>query len=1190
MENSEQKFTYYAFVSYSHQDEKWAKWIQDAIEHYKLPAIIRKEAQKPLPKKIAPVFRDATDLGVDVLVDSLHSELEQSRFLIVVCSPRSAAPNAKGKHYVDSEVRHFLELGRAKQIIPVIVEGSTSEAFCPSLKDSEILALDATKIPKERILNDIVAKIIGLRPDELWRRAERERRHRQQLVMACCFAMALLVAFCGYFAIDANRTVANYYADYVDSFGLPEGIFPLKKEELKRRHFHYRFEYRGFQYGKSPHADSANWNLWKLFGFRRRLVRVVQANSLGYPCVPNYSEYSERPQIQDFAYDRKNRLCEIRYGCFNGEDEKPRLKKRIELYTEKGGINDLMKFFAHEGQLGNAFDASSATVMMIPDFLQPPKTEVMQHLVQRDENGRISRRLFMNYSGEIVTDSDGLCGFSYDYDVMGRQKAQWYLLPSEKDFEKGANKKGVAGKKYDYRGRTRYRIEYVDVTGSPIISPQGWMICEDSFDEFDNNTESWYLDGKSRKILRTDGYAGNIAKYDEYGNMTYISFHDMEGKLTINSEGYAAIVNEYDKYGHEIKTSFYGLDGKLTYCDDGNAVIRAEYDKHGNMTDMSYYDVNDKPTLIIDGYFRMKIEYDEHGNMTKVSYYDTDDRLILLEDGMAGWVAEYDERGNKTKQTYYNADWKETLVTGGFASWEAVIDPRGNISQVSFLDVDGTGILHSEGYAKMLFGYDEHGNRIKQAFYGLNNEPVLCKEGFAEVRWEYDRHGNRLKESYYGEDGKPEELLNAGYAEWRAEYDEHGNMARQLFYGIDGKRKSIKEGFAEIRWTYNDYGHRTKEEYLDLQGNLTVGENGYARMMCSYDTHGNRIREAYYGVDGKPMLNPNGVAEMRCEYDDYGNRRSVSCHGLDGALMRSQEGYAKMLCNYDVYGNMTMVSFLGSDNEPIALGDGYAKVQWSYDEHGNKTKESYYGVNGKPTLHQDGYVELHRKYDPLRNMIEESYYGLDGKPTYCRNGYAETHFEYDVHRNKIRQSFHDRNGKLMLLQEGYAEVRMKYDIHGNMTKLSVFDTDGKLTLCKNGYAEIQIAYDMYGEVEREEFFDTLGQLVHITQTVVYTAEITSASEAEKQGVQVGDIWCHFDSYDILKSKSIYEVVELIETCENKEKELIVARKDDDDYQILTFKFPVGHMGIRASDMKISDILDVQKAYKAYCEKIQTEKQ
>lgn len=123
--------------------------------------------------------------------------------------------------------------------------------------------------------------------------------------------LLILTAAGGLFAWDSTRTVQNYYADYVDSYGLPEGIFPLKKSEIKHRNVHYRFEYRGFQFGNSPHTDSADWCIWELFGLRRRLVRVVQANSLGYPRKLDHSQYKDRPQIQDFTYD--NDLKTVRY-------------------------------------------------------------------------------------------------------------------------------------------------------------------------------------------------------------------------------------------------------------------------------------------------------------------------------------------------------------------------------------------------------------------------------------------------------------------------------------------------------------------------------------------------------------------------------------------------------------------------------------------------------------------------------------------------------------------------------------------------------------------------------------------------------------------------------------------------------------------------------------------------------------
>ena len=138
------EYANYAFISYSHKDEKRAAWIQRKLEAYRLPSVIRKEAGSTVPERIRPVFRDATDLGVGRLRNNLQSELESSRFLIVVCSPNSARPNAEGKHWVNDEVTHFASLGRADRIVPVLVEGDEKTALCPKLRELGILAVDAT--------------------------------------------------------------------------------------------------------------------------------------------------------------------------------------------------------------------------------------------------------------------------------------------------------------------------------------------------------------------------------------------------------------------------------------------------------------------------------------------------------------------------------------------------------------------------------------------------------------------------------------------------------------------------------------------------------------------------------------------------------------------------------------------------------------------------------------------------------------------------------------------------------------------------------------------------------------------------------------------------------------------------------------------------------------------------------------
>lgn len=84
-----QQYTYYAFISYQRKDEKWAKWLQRKLENYQLPVANAKETSNKKSKYIRPVFRDKTDMTVGPLPDALKDALNQSRYLIVICSPNA---------------------------------------------------------------------------------------------------------------------------------------------------------------------------------------------------------------------------------------------------------------------------------------------------------------------------------------------------------------------------------------------------------------------------------------------------------------------------------------------------------------------------------------------------------------------------------------------------------------------------------------------------------------------------------------------------------------------------------------------------------------------------------------------------------------------------------------------------------------------------------------------------------------------------------------------------------------------------------------------------------------------------------------------------------------------------------------------------------------------------------------------
>ena len=90
---------YWAFLSYSHTDKKWGDWLHKALETYRVPRrLIGKESREGgIPERVYPIFRDREELPVSSdLGSNINEALGESRYLIVICSPRSA-PIALGR-------------------------------------------------------------------------------------------------------------------------------------------------------------------------------------------------------------------------------------------------------------------------------------------------------------------------------------------------------------------------------------------------------------------------------------------------------------------------------------------------------------------------------------------------------------------------------------------------------------------------------------------------------------------------------------------------------------------------------------------------------------------------------------------------------------------------------------------------------------------------------------------------------------------------------------------------------------------------------------------------------------------------------------------------------------------------------------------------------------------------------------
>ena len=198
---------YVAFISYSHVDRDWARWLHRSIERYRIPASLGTGANR-----LVPVFLDREELSSAAdLAQSVRAALEASAALIVVCSP-----NAARSRWVNEEIRSFKALGRGNRILCLIAGGEPgaidrqlapdSECFPAALlyqvidgqlthqRATEPLAADVrpgADTRREALLK-IIAGLLGVSLDQL-RQRDQVRRQRRLAGIAAAATVGCVV-------------------------------------------------------------------------------------------------------------------------------------------------------------------------------------------------------------------------------------------------------------------------------------------------------------------------------------------------------------------------------------------------------------------------------------------------------------------------------------------------------------------------------------------------------------------------------------------------------------------------------------------------------------------------------------------------------------------------------------------------------------------------------------------------------------------------------------------------------------------------------------------------------------------------------------------------------------------------------------------------------------------------------------
>jgi hypothetical protein len=204
---------YWAFISYSHIDTAVADWLHKKIETYRVPRSLvgTPSREGNVPHRLIPIFRDREELPTSSeLGDNLQRSLQQSRHLIVICSPAAAQ-----SRWVEEEVRAFKGWNGRDRIIALVASGipnasdrgdPAAECFPHSLRFDVGPAASPIRVEpiaadirpegdgRQRAFLKIVAGLLGVGFDDLYQREKRREKRRKVLVAAIVVIGLLAVA------------------------------------------------------------------------------------------------------------------------------------------------------------------------------------------------------------------------------------------------------------------------------------------------------------------------------------------------------------------------------------------------------------------------------------------------------------------------------------------------------------------------------------------------------------------------------------------------------------------------------------------------------------------------------------------------------------------------------------------------------------------------------------------------------------------------------------------------------------------------------------------------------------------------------------------------------------------------------------------------------------------------------------
>lgn len=933
-------YTYYVFISHTTKDEAWAKWLQWELEHFRIPEKVR-DKYRGLPARIRPVFWYKNDLA-GTQINCVKRELEQSKYMIVICSPTSAH-----KEWVNVEVGYFKdELKRGDRIIPFIVDGdikaSDQEHICLPMPIrqlsglDELRCVDVRKYGKHNALVNIVATLLNIRYDILLDRIKREQQRR--LVTYCTvfsFLAAVIFGFWDYFF----HTKYDYFIDMEDCNGMPTGIIPIKDNDADNYYRLYRFEKRS--------------------GLLRRVVYV---DCDGNPQDHTNTELADRPCIQELSYNN-GELAAI--ACKNATNRtlyimhlaKNKLAADLKDEDENQGANFIFSSTSVD-QGKSAIQQST----FLDQFLKSP-SKIARYIYERDEEGYIKRKLYARHNGEneIGMDANGISGFEYERDSLHRVVRIRFL---DKNHQYRSNDKGVAGKKYNYDRYGNLTIaEYVDQEGRLKYNEHHWARAIDTYDSNGYLLDERLFGADGEPCISVQGYHRMTVSNDE--NREIRSYYDIHDKPTYTFRfgqdpgGYAMTTTIKNKQGQVVEVLFQDANGNLCNNQYRVAINKFEYNDNGLVSDIRNYGTDRQPCVNISGSFHEKFSYNSKGDITEISYYNSEEKAAHNILGIHKFKAIYDKNHRIIEIHAYNME---------------------NLPVVCYL---------FNGAAWLKFDYEGSSEWISEiSFFGFDNKPTNTTLG-AKVCCERDRYGQITTYKYYNKNYKLNSNRNH-CAIMKIEYNDLGLDTRHRFYD-ENNNPTLLYGAFQINKFYTPTGQVEKICYCDTMQLLKNGPDGWAMQVFNYK-NGVISSISFYG-ENKERVEVKGVHQYRYDIDDCGYTIDQCAYNKElTPTTDMQIGAHKVVNLYDDKRRNIGQDFYDDMNKMP-----FVRIRVKLNQRGMKTEQTAYNANMEllESSLNFGVAKLQSNYDSQNRITYKCATDKNGKKMNTTDGYAEAYFSYD---------------------------------------------------------------------------------------------------------------------------------------------------------------------------------------------------